>query len=103
LVEIYRPSIEHWVWRLFAEETLRLDHFAISEEADRPCILGKAGRAEYYRCYEHQARRWRKRMRRSARLWLARLQQDATLPAQPSSLADTFDDFDAGELFGGEP
>lgn len=77
LVEIYRPVIEHWVWRLFADETLRLDQFSFSNgELNKPCILGKAGRAAYYSHYEYKARCWRKMMRKTVRLWLARLKSD---------------------------
>lgn len=83
LVEMYRPVMEHWIWRLFADEVLRPDHFALAAAMDKPCVLGKAGRAEYYRHYESQAYLWRKLLRRTARHWLALLQQDA--PArQPS-------------------
>lgn len=81
LVEIYRPLVDHWVWRLFAEETLRLDHFTVPEDPGGACILGKAGRAEYYRSYEYQARYWRKMLRRTARHWLSLLQADPKLAA----------------------
>lgn len=84
LVEIYRPLVDRWVWRLFAQETLRADHFTTEADAQRPCILGKAGRSEYYRTYEHQARRWRKMLRRTARYWLAQLQQDVSVQAEPA-------------------
>ncbi|MGD8175641.1 CRISPR-associated endonuclease Cas1 [Marinimicrobium sp. ARAG 43.8] len=76
LLEMYRPIIEYWIWRLFARETLRLDHFSLSSAPDKPCILGKAGRKEYYQNYEYQARLWRKMLRRTARHWLTRLQND---------------------------
>lgn len=79
LVELYRPLLDHWVWRLFASETLRFDHFAMFASTDKPCMLGKAGRAEYYRQYESQARRWRKMLRRTARYWLRTLEDDLSL------------------------
>lgn len=83
LVEIYRPVVEHWVWRLFADEILRLDQFSFSSEGiNKPCVLGKAGRAAYYSHYEYKARRWRKMMRKTARQWLARLQGDVGQPSQ---------------------
>lgn len=94
LVELYRPVIEHWVWRLFANEVLRFDHFSFAPEQGKPCVLGKAGRAVYYREYEYQARRWRRLMRRTARHWLARLQQDIQLSVaalQPDSGADEWE------------
>lgn len=74
LVEIFRPLAERWIWRLFAEETLRPEHFT-QEKADQtmPCILGKRGREIYYAEYDNQARYWRRLMRRTARHWLAQL------------------------------
>ncbi len=77
LVEVFRPLAEYWIWRMFAREVLRVDHFSVSDnDDDRPCMLGKAGRAVYYANYEFMARRWRRLMRRIARLWLKRLQAD---------------------------
>lgn len=89
LVEIYRPVIEYWVWRLFASEVLRPDHFVQSMSAEKPCMLGKAGRAEYYSNYENQAYRWRKMLRQTARNWLSLLEQDVSLPVQQSYPAET--------------
>lgn len=83
MAEIYRPLADYWVWRLFANEILREDHFSSSDSAERPCVLGKAGRAVYYEQYDSQARRWRRLMRRTARVWLDVLQQD--LPEQPNA------------------
>lgn len=96
LVELYRPVVEFWVWRLFADEILRPDHFAQSSGAERPCLLGKAGRAEYYSHYESQARLWRKLLRRTAQHWLVLLQQDISLPAQGNSVENVVKD----EIFG---
>lgn len=77
LVESFRPLAEHWIWRMFAKEILRPDHFSTAaSESDLPCMLGKAGRAVYYARYELMARVWRRLMRRVARNWLARLQTD---------------------------
>lgn len=70
MVEIYRPMLEHWVWRLFASEYLRLDHFTVDPSCVKPCILGKTGRGLYYSAYEARARRLRRLMRRTARHWL---------------------------------
>ncbi len=78
LVEMYRPVVEYWVWRLFAREVLRPDHFTLPSDGEKPCILGKAGRAEYYRQYEYQSRRWRKMLRNTTRHWLALLQRDVS-------------------------
>jgi len=83
LMEIYRPLADRWVWRLFAHERLRPDHFSLRDEGGKPCVLGKAGRAEYYRRYEYKARRWRKMLRRTAAHWLQRVQQDLPGRKQP--------------------
>jgi len=76
LVEVYRPVIEYWVWRVFAKEVLRSDHFSWTGEPGKPCVMGKAGRSQYYMVYEIQARRWRKMMRRTAQQWLATIQKN---------------------------
>lgn len=74
LVEVFRPLAERWIWRLFAEETLRPEHFSKEVEREgRPCILGKRGREIFYAEYEQQARRWRRLMRRTSRYWLNQL------------------------------
>ena len=74
LVELFRAIVEGWVWRLFAEETLRQSHFTFNEEHDKPCVLGKAGREIYYHHYSRLGLRCRRLMRRVARHWLAELQ-----------------------------
>lgn len=78
LVELFRPLVDRWVWRIFAEELLRPDHFTTGHEnADNaPCLLGKAGRAIFYNHYESSVRAWRKLMRRTLRGWLAVLQNE---------------------------
>ena len=45
LMEPLRPSIDLWLWRLFADRRLQPEHFTIDGEA---CLLGKAGRTEFY-------------------------------------------------------
>lgn len=78
LVELYRPLVDSWVWRLFADETIRHDHFASGSGAEDSvaCLLGKAGRSIYYSQYESQAKLWRKLMRKTARHWLNVLPND---------------------------
>lgn len=86
LVEIFRPLADVWIWRLFADETLRHDHFSeAGSSGSVGCILGKAGRTIYYSHYETKVRGWRKLMRRMARHWLSMLQQDI---ARRNSLVD---------------
>lgn len=79
LVELFRPSADRWVWRLFAEETLCADHFSMAERTDElPCMLGKRGREIYYSQYSQIAHGWRRLMRRTTRHWLALLSNKAT-------------------------
>jgi CRISP-associated protein Cas1 len=89
LVESFRPLVEYWVWRMFARETLRADHFVLSSGAqDKPCILGKAGRSTYYANYMGMAKIWRRLLRRVARHWLQQLQKDFP---QSNCKSDRFD------------
>lgn len=79
LVEIFRPQADRWIWRLFADEILRADHFSMSNATDDlPCILGKRGREIYYSQYSHAAHGFRRLMRRASRHWLTQLKNDQT-------------------------
>ena len=77
LVESFRPLADYWIWQMFAKEKLRGDHFTMGRSnSDKPCMLGKAGRAIYYSNYVYVAKAWRRLMRRTTRHWLARVQAD---------------------------
>lgn len=79
LVELFRPHAELWVWRMFAEEVLRADHFSsYNETKDQACLLQKAGREIYFRLYNEKAKRWRRLMRNNLRLMLKQLPDDLT-------------------------
>ncbi len=65
LVELLRPRVEAWVWRLFRERKLRAEHFRKHAGA---CLLGKAGRAVFYEEYELWSVRWARQQRRICRL-----------------------------------
>lgn len=61
LVEPLRPQADAWVWSLFRERTIRVEHFSMDKGA---CLLGKAGREAFYAGYETFAilpRRWVRR------------------------------------------
>jgi CRISPR-associated protein Cas1 len=76
LIEPLRPLTDEWVWSLFADRTLRGDHFNPDKGA---CLLGKAGRGYFYAAWERFAplpRRWL-RLRCMA---LARNMRDQGLP-----------------------
>lgn len=78
LVELFRPLAERWIWRLFAEEVLRVEYFSMGSDSDKPCMLGKRGREVFYAEYDQAAQRWRRLMRRTARHWLMRVQHAVT-------------------------
>ena len=83
LVETLRARADYWVIRLFNVQQLRLDHFSVDEKLNGACLLGKAGRANYYAAYECQARHWRKLLRRVARRWANELMgMDAQQPCE---------------------
>ena len=50
LMEPWRPAVEEWIWRLFAEQRLRKEHF--SSQSGGACLLGKAGRRIFYQSFE---------------------------------------------------
>lgn len=64
LVEPLRPLADRFVWRLFAEQIIRPDHFSRERGA---CLLGKAGRAQFYARFEEFAAMPRARLRRQCR------------------------------------
>jgi len=52
LIELRRASIEFWVWSLFEQDVLNLQHFNFSDEAGHlPCLLDKAGRGKFYAAF----------------------------------------------------
>lgn len=60
LVEPLRPVIDRFVWRLFAEQTLRARDF--SNERDGSCLLQKAGREHFYAAVDEPLIEARKRL-----------------------------------------
>lgn len=64
LVEPLRPLADRFVWRLFADQVIRPDHFSRIRGA---CVLGKAGRAHFYARFEEFAAMPRGRLRRQCR------------------------------------
>jgi len=49
-IEIWRPDIEAWVWRLFKQQYLTSEHFSQSNEG---CLLNKTGRKRFYPAFEN--------------------------------------------------
>lgn len=58
LVEPLRGQVDEWIWQLFRRELLRPEHFGL--EGSGACLLGKAGRAVFWREWEWRSRRWQK-------------------------------------------
>ncbi len=54
LIEPWRPEIERWTWRLFADRSLRKEHFTMPSGDNAACMLGKAGRRIYYELLERE-------------------------------------------------
>ncbi len=61
LIEPLRPKVDEWVWSLFRERTLRVEHFSRNKEA---CLLDKTGRDHFYRAWEVRAGQLRRFLRR---------------------------------------
>jgi CRISPR-associated protein Cas1 len=64
LVEPLRPRVDAWVWRLFRQRRVRLEHFRTHAGA---CLLGKAGRAVFYEEFEALSADCVRRLRRACR------------------------------------
>lgn len=61
LMEPLRPLIDRWVWWLFRDRILRIEHF--SDDNGR-CLLNKAGRKHFYGFYEANSGPARRLLRR---------------------------------------
>ena len=61
LIEPMRPQLDDWVWQMFRDRILRVEHF--SDENGR-CMLNKAGRQHFYTFYESHCRGLRRLLRR---------------------------------------
>ncbi len=82
LMEPWRPEIEGWVWRLFAEKRLRASHFA--PQPDGACLLGKAGRRIFYQAFEEDLAPLFRALRLQTRALVRRLRA-ATPPTEDAS------------------
>ncbi|MGC9159770.1 MAG: CRISPR-associated endonuclease Cas1, partial [Terracidiphilus sp.] len=78
LTEFLRQMVDDWVVNLLQAETLRKEHF--SRENDGSCLLGKAGRAHFYRTWARIAPTLRRLARRYAR-WMVASMQEQGVPA----------------------
>ena len=65
LMEPYRPQVDQWVWQQFRQGTLRAEHFG--HDGAGACLLGKAGRGQFYPAWEQQAHHYQRSLLRYAR------------------------------------
>jgi CRISPR-associated protein Cas1 len=65
LQESLRADVDKWVWQLFANRTIRIDHF---NQVDNAPLLTKAGRKQYYAELPKQIATWRLKLREHAKL-----------------------------------
>ncbi len=70
LIELLRPAVDLWVWQLFREGHLRLEHFNQQEQS---CMLGKAGREHFYAAWSKFVPIMARRVRMITRLWIKEL------------------------------
>lgn len=48
LIEPVRPYLDKWIWRLFAHQTLTIEHFSYEGQA---CFLTDAAKPIFYKCF----------------------------------------------------
>lgn len=87
LMEPLRPRIDELAYELLRTRTLQKSHFSHSEGA---CLLGKAGRQQFYAAYEQLAPRLRRRVQGLTRALARRFRvlgvealAEAAIPAPP--------------------
>lgn len=83
LMEPLRPVVDLWVWELFRQGTLRPEHFShlASSEGQGACLLGKAGRALFYRAWQDAQKAHQRHLLISARQLAQALLEHAPLPS----------------------
>lgn len=75
-VEILRPHADYWVWRLFAEETLRQHHFTQqAHKKNQACLLEKDGRGIYFPLYAQKSKLWQRYLRSNGQFTLKQMQR----------------------------
>jgi CRISPR-associated protein Cas1 len=64
LMEPWRAQIDRFVWDIFREQTLRPEHFG--SDGAGSCVIGKAGRNEFYKAWAAKQRLLARSLRRHA-------------------------------------
>lgn len=75
LVELHRPAVDRFVWRLFRERTLTARDFS-KEEGGPGCYLTKEGRKKLYPLHEEHMKQVRPEMTRDVRELARRIQDE---------------------------
>lgn len=88
LMEPWRPAIDLWIWELFRTEALRPEHFA--QDGAGACLLGKAGRGQFWPAWNQRADRSQRRLDRYAQA-LARVLQARMTELIPADWLHTED------------
>ena len=86
LVEPWRAHVERWVWRQFADRHLRPEHFG--RDGAGACLIGKAGRAQFYESIDPLQQRCGRGMRRHAQALARALRNAADVPADDGWCTD---------------
>ncbi|MCA3176812.1 MAG: CRISPR-associated endonuclease Cas1 [Burkholderiales bacterium] len=76
LIEPLRSSVDEWVWQLFRQRNLREQHFTLDKGR---CLMGKAGRAIFYECWEARQRTWQRCLRLQTQALARQLRQQGAL------------------------
>jgi len=74
VIEPLRAVLDQWVWRLFRERLLRVEHFS---DDHGKCLINKTGRQRFYAEYEIFAKPVRRLLRRYAHALAQRLLTDS--------------------------
>lgn len=91
LVEPWRAFVERWVWRQFADRHLRHEHFG--RDGAGACLIGKAGRAQFYESIDPLQQRCGKGMRQQAKVLARALGRAANVPSDDGWCTDLATDF----------
>lgn len=64
VIEVWRPTLEAWVWQLFHNNYLKAEHFSKqNSQNNSACLLNKAGRQRFYAAFEKQIKPIQRAMR----------------------------------------
>ncbi|GIX24254.1 MULTISPECIES: CRISPR-associated endonuclease Cas1 [Caldimonas] len=78
LMEPWRPRVDAWVWEQFRQAALRPEHFG--RDGAAACVIGKAGRAYFYKAVTPLLADCARGLRRHARLAALGLTDAVRLP-----------------------